>query len=117
MTARMVRSSHNEQNRQMEGGMLGNSTKMALINILQSLETGDPSVWDDQNESGKYCLLELHQMSAPSYRGSQADKSNAEPAREKLKRAIPHVNSMLRAIRRKDQSAALESGKLALAEM
>ena len=97
--------------------MLGNSTKLALINILQSLEAGDPSVWDDQNESGKYCLLELHQMSAPGYRGSRADTLDAKPACANMKRAIPHVNSMLRAIRRKDQVAALESGKLALAEM
>src|SRR5436190_3465861 len=66
--------------------MLGNSTKVALVKILQSLEAGDPSVWDDQNESGKYCLLELHQMSGPGYRGSRAEPgSNPEPAREKLK--------------------------------
>jgi hypothetical protein len=97
--------------------MLGYSTKTALIHILQSLETGDPSVLDDQNESGKYCLLEMHQMSTPAYKGSQADGHNAELARSKMKRAIPHVNSMLRAIRRKDQVAAVENGKLALAEM
>lgn len=98
--------------------MLGNSTKMALIKIVGSLKTGHPPVWDDQNESGKYCLLEMHQMSAPGYRGFRAQPgSNPEPASEKLKRAIPHVNSMLRAIRRKDQAAALESGNLALAEM
>jgi len=98
--------------------MLGISTKMALIGILQSLETGDPSVWDDQNESGKYCLLEMHQMATPGYTGSRGELgSNPGPARERLRRAIPHVNTMLRAIRRKDQVAALESGKLALAEM
>src|SRR5690242_1095697 len=107
----------NEQDNQMERSMLGNSTKVALIKIVQSLETGDPSAWDDQNESGKYCLLEMHQMSVPAYKGSQADRSNSEPAREKLKLAIPHVNSMLRAIRRKDRVGALASGKLALAEM
>jgi hypothetical protein len=97
--------------------MLGNSTKSALIGILQSLETGDPSVWDDQNESGKYCLLEMHQMSAPSYRGYQAAGPNAELTPGKMRRAIPHVKSMLIAIRRKDQAAAIASGKLALAEM
>lgn len=97
--------------------MLGSSTKTALINILRSLETGDSSLWDEQNESGKYCLFEMHQMSAPSYRGSQAEPSAAGLGSGKMRRAIPHVNSMLRAIRRKDQSAALESGKAALAEM
>ena len=35
---------------------------------------------------------------------------NPEPAHEKLKRAIPHVNSILTAIRWKDQAAALEAG-------
>ena len=97
--------------------MLGLSTKVALIHILQSLETGDPTVWDDQNESGKYCLLEMHQMSAASYKGNHGDGADAAAVSQKMKRAIPHVNSMLRAIRRKDQAAAIESGKLALAEM
>src|SRR5690242_4721732 len=90
LPAGMVRLSRNEPDTQRERSMLGNSTKMALIGILQSLETGDPSVWDEQNESGKYCLLELHQMSAPGYKGSRADGSNAEPARQNMKRAIPH---------------------------
>ena len=97
--------------------MLGRSTKAALVNILQSLETVDESVWDDQNESGKYCLLEMHQMSAASYRGHNTEGLDAASASLRMRRAIPHVNSMLRAIRRKDQAAALESGKLALAEM
>ena len=97
--------------------MLGNSTKVALIQIVRSLETGDPSVWDEQNESGKYCLLEMHQMTVPAYKGSRTDGADPETARQGIKRAIPHVNSMLRAIRRKDPAAALESGKLALAEM
>jgi hypothetical protein len=97
--------------------MLGYSTKVALINLVQSLETGDPAGWDDQNETGKYCLLEMHQMTTPAYKGFRAEGTNPETARLGMKRAIPHVNSMLRAIRRKDQAAALESGKLALAEM
>jgi hypothetical protein len=97
--------------------MLGNSTKTALINILQALEKPDPSTWDDQNESGKYCLLEMHQMSAPSYRGYKADRPASELEPGHMRRAIPHVKSMLMAIRRKDQAAALASGKLALAEM
>ena len=36
---------------------------------------------------------------------------------ERASKAIPHVKSMVRAIRRKDQTAAVESGRAALAEL
>jgi len=39
------------------------------------------------------------------------------PVYERAARAVPHVKSMVRAIRRKDRVAAVESGTAALAEM
>jgi hypothetical protein len=69
--------------------MLGYSTKVALINLVQSLQTGDSSGWDDQNETGKYCLLEMRLMTTAAYKGSQAEDANPETARLGMNRAIP----------------------------
>jgi hypothetical protein len=102
--------------------MLYDSTKDLLQSILRSLETGDEGRWDDQTESGNACLYEMHQMSGTLYKAYRSDSVNAHlPGQgslsEKLKRAMPHVRTMVIAIRHKDQTTALESGKAALAEM
>jgi hypothetical protein len=102
--------------------MLYDSTKSLLQSILQSLETVEEAGWDDQTESGNSCLYEMHQMSGSLYQPYRADRLNANSRAEsglpeKLSRAIPHVRTMVIAIRHKDQARALESGKAALAEM
>jgi hypothetical protein len=102
--------------------MLYDSTKTLLQSILQSLQIADEAKWDDRIESGKQCLYEFHQMSAPSYRPYQASRSDAKwpahvPDSARLSRAMPHVKSMVHAIRRKDRATALESTKAALAAM
>jgi hypothetical protein len=102
--------------------MLYDSTKNLLQSILQSLETGDETLWDDQTESGNACLYEMHQMSGRLYKAYKSDSLNAHSVvqsslPEKLNRAMPHVRTMVIAIRNKDQTRALESGKAALAEM
>jgi hypothetical protein len=102
--------------------MLYDSTKNLLQSILQSLETGDEALWDDQTESGNACLYEMHQMSGRLYKAYKSDNLNAHSVvqsslPEKLNRAMPHVRTMVIAIRNKDQSRALESGKAALAGM
>ena len=102
--------------------MLYDSTKSLLQGILQSLETGDPARWDDQTESGNECLYEMHQMSKPLYKAYRSDSYKADSLmqstlHDKLNRAMPHVRMMVIAIRHKDQTRALESGKTALAEM
>jgi hypothetical protein len=102
--------------------MLYDSTKGLLQSILRSLETGDENRWDDRIESGNACLYEMHQMARPLYKAYRSDSSNAyslpqSSLPEKLNRAMPHVRTMVIAIRHKDQSTALESGKAALAEM
>jgi hypothetical protein len=89
--------------------LLYNSTKVLLQSIVQSLESGDTAEWDDQIESLKSCLYEMHQMSRPSH--------GYQPVSQRLNQAVPHVKSMLSAIRRKDQASALNSGKAALAVM
>ncbi len=102
--------------------MLYDSTKNLLQSILSSLEADDETRWDDRTESGNACLYEMHQMSGALYKAYRSDSTiaNSPPQSslpEKLNRAIPHVRTMVIAIRRKDQTQALESGMSALAEM
>jgi hypothetical protein len=102
--------------------MLYESTKGLLQAILQSLETGDENRWDDQTESGNSCLFEMHQMAGSLYQPYKTDRLNATSRTpgdlpRKLTRAIPHVRTMVIAIRHKDRTQALESGQAALAEM
>jgi len=102
--------------------MLYESTRGLLVSILQSLETDDLTRWDDQTESGNACLYEMHQMCAPLYRAYRSDPQNTNSVAQtsfpdKLNRAMPHVRLMVIAIRHKDRTRAIQSGKLALAEM
>ena len=101
--------------------MLYDSTKVLLRGILRSLHNTEKEGWDDHVESGGECLYEMHQMARPLYQGYRADAWNRAPVlipvHERASRAIPHVKSMMRAIRRKDQAAAIQSGIAALAEM
>jgi hypothetical protein len=102
--------------------MLYDSTKTLLRSILQSLEAGDDAGWDDRLESGNQCLYEMHQMTRPSYKAYRTTGADAKwpshiPNSEKLNRAMPHVKTMVSAIRRKNLTTALESGRAALSEM
>jgi len=100
--------------------MLYDSTKVLLRSILWSLQN-DTVGWEDHVESGSECLYEIHQMARPMYQAYRSDPSSKGthlvPVYERAARAIPHVKSMVRAIRRKDQATAVESGIAALAEM
>ena len=66
-------------------------------------------------------LYEMHQMTRPLYRAYKTPSSDKWPTHipdsETLNRAMPHVRKMVIAIRHKDQTRAVESGKAALAEM
>ena len=92
--------------------MLYTSTKTLLRNILQSLEEADETAWDDHVESGKECLYEMFQMTGPG-----VTRVTDESVRKNLSMAIPHVKSMLGAIRRRDRVKAVEHGKAAFAAM
>ena len=101
--------------------MLYDSTKVFLRGILQNLQTSDKIGWEDQLELAGQCSYEIHQMARPKYQGYRIDPAHKVPllvpVSERAARAIPHVKLMVRAIRRKDQVGAVESGKAALAEM
>lgn len=101
--------------------MLYDSTKVLLRGILSSLQNADGIRWDDQSELAGECSYEMHQMARALYQGYRKDPVNPLPVRrpdfEKVARAIPHIKLMVKAIRRKDQTAAVKSGRAALAEM
>ena len=102
--------------------MLYDSTKVLLRDMLQALETKGSIGWEDQAEAGRECLYEMHQMARPTGKAPRNDGAHgkaapAVPLHERVTRAIPHVKSMVRAIRRRDQATAVVSGRAALAEM
>jgi hypothetical protein len=102
--------------------MLQESTTTLLITLVQSLESAGEAGWDDQNELGKECLYEMHQMTRPSFKAYRMAGSDAKwpthlPNSARLGRAMPHVKAMVRAIRHKDHATAVVSGKAAIAEM
>ena len=102
--------------------MLQESTKGLLIKIVQLLETVDQVDWDDQGQSGRECLYEMHQMTRPTFQAYRMDSTDSKwslhlPDSAKLNKALPHVKAMVTAIRHRDRSAALISGKAALAAM
>ncbi len=101
--------------------MLYDSTKVFLTGILRSLQSKETVKWEDHIEWGGECLYEMHQMARPLYQGYRTDAASKVasfvPVHQRASRAIPHVKLMVRAIRRQDQAAAVESGRAALAEM
>ena len=102
--------------------MLYDSTRTLLQSIRQSLERADEAAWDDRVELGNRCLYEIHQISRASHQAYRKDDWDARwpaaiPYSEKARRAMPHVKLMMSAMRRRDQAAALESAKAALAAM
>jgi hypothetical protein len=102
--------------------MLYYSTKTFLGTIIQSLETTEEGTWEDQIESAQECVFEMHQMNHALSMEVRSEAVNkrfpvANPHCQKLELAMPHVKAMMTAIRRRDRTAALESGRLALAHM
>ena len=99
--------------------MLFESTRILLRSIVQSMEKGDLATWDDHLESGIQCLYELHQMSRPASKAYKIDSKSqgGGPVSDRAIQAIPHVKVMVGAIRRRDQSAAVQAGMAAVGEM
>lgn len=100
--------------------MLYESTKIVLRGMLRTLQAPEAVEWDSQAELGRECLFEVHQMSRPmykAYRNEGAKTPSLVPVYQRAGSAIPHIKSMVKAIRRKDQPRAVECGRAALAEM
>jgi hypothetical protein len=100
--------------------MLFESTTILLRSIVHSTENNGEVGWEDHLESGNQCLYELHRLARSSARTSKASNSKfpvVALAFERAIRAIPHVKLMMRSLCLKDQSAAVESGRIAIGEM
>ena len=95
------------------------NTKNLLESIVRWLKTEDPqdeTEWQAQTELVQACLAEMVEMSEPTVNPAKGATSRYvhHPAADKLNRAMPHVRSMLTAMRDRDRSTALAHGETSL---
>ena len=95
------------------------STKTLLESIVRQLRTDTPqdeAAWKAHTDVVQACLAEMVEMSEPIVSPSKGAKPRYvhRPVADKLNRAMPHVRSMLMAMRERDRSAALAHGETTL---
>jgi hypothetical protein len=99
--------------------MFYGNTKTLLESIVRQLKTGSPrdaAEWQDQTDVAQACLSEMVEMSEPTIHPAKGGTSRYvhRPVADKLNRAMPHVRSMLTAMREHDRIAALGHGETGL---
>ncbi|HZM10054.1 MAG TPA: hypothetical protein VFC15_07575 [Candidatus Limnocylindrales bacterium] len=95
------------------------NTKNLLESIVRGLKTEAPqndAEWQAQTELVQVCLTEMVEMSEPAANPSMGATSRYvhRPVADKLNRAMPHVRSMLTAMRDRDRTTALAHGEVTL---
>jgi hypothetical protein len=95
------------------------NTKNLLESIVRGLKTEPPqndAEWQAQTELVQACLTEMVEMSEPTVNPSKGATSRYvhRPVADKLNRAMPHVRSMLMAMRDRDPTTALAHGETTL---
>jgi hypothetical protein len=93
------------------------STKSLLESIVRGLKTEPPqndAEWHAQTELVQACLTEMVEMSEPTVHPSMGSRYVHRPVADKLNRAMPHVRSMLTAMRDRDRATALAHGETTL---
>jgi hypothetical protein len=95
------------------------NTKNLLESIVRGLKTEPPkndAEWQAQTELVQACLTEMVEMSEPTVNQSMGATSRYvhHPVANKLNRAMPHVRSMLTAMRERDRTTALAHGEVTL---
>jgi hypothetical protein len=95
------------------------NTKTLLESVVRGLKTEPPqneAEWQAQTELVQSCLAEMVEISEATVNPSMGSKSRYihRPVADKLNRAMPHVRSMLTAMRDRDQTAALAHGETTL---
>jgi hypothetical protein len=94
-------------------------TKTLLESIVRRLEADPPHddvEWQAQIDAVQACLEEMIEMSEPTFnpvKGASARYVH-RPVADKLNRAMPHVRSMLAAMRDRDRTTALAHGATSL---
>jgi hypothetical protein len=95
------------------------NTKSLLESIVRGLRAKPPqneAEWQAQTELVQGCLAEMVEMSEPTVNPSTGATSRYvhRPVADKLNRAMPHVRSMLTAMRDRDRPTALAHGETTL---
>jgi hypothetical protein len=100
--------------------MFYGNTKTLLESIVRALKTEPPqddAEWQAQTELVQSCLKEMVEMSEPTVHSSMRTRYVHRPVADKLNRAIPHVRSMLTAMRERDRVTALAHGETTLGRL
>ncbi len=89
--------------------MFYGSTKNLLESIVRWLKTEpsqDDAEWPAHTDLVQACLAEMVEMSEPTVNASKGPTSRYayRPVADKLNRAMPHVRSMLTAMRDRDRA-------------
>ena len=95
------------------------NTKTLLESIVRGLKAEPPqndAEWQAQTDLVQGCLTEMVEMSEPTVNQSMGATSRYvhHPVADKLNRAMPHVRSMLTAMRERDRITALAHGETTL---
>jgi hypothetical protein len=95
------------------------STKSLLESVVRRLKTDTPqddAEWQVQTDLVQACLAEMVEMSEPAVHPVMAAGARYvhHPVADKLNRAMPHVRSMLTAMRDRDCTTALAHGETTL---
>jgi hypothetical protein len=95
------------------------NTKNLLDSIVRWLKSElpqDESEWQAQTDLVQTCLAEMVEMSEPTVNPAKGSRSRYvhRPVADKLNRAMPHVRSMLTAMRNRDRTTALACGEATL---
>jgi hypothetical protein len=99
--------------------MFYGNTKTLLESIVRGLQTEPPqneAEWQAQTELVQACLTEMVEMSEPTINPAKGATSRYvhRPVADKLNRAMPHVRSMLTAMRDRDRITAVAHGETTL---
>jgi hypothetical protein len=95
------------------------STKNLLESIVRGLKNEPPqndAEWQAQADLLQGCLAEMVEMSEPTVNSANGATSRYvhRPVAGKLNRAMPHVRSMLIAMRDRNRTTALAHGETTL---
>jgi len=104
---------------EQESPMWYGNTKNLLESIVRGLKTEPPqndAEWQAQTDLVQACLAEMAEMSEPTVNSANGATSRYvhRPVAGKLNRAMPHVRSMLIAMRDRDRTTALAHGETTL---
>ena len=100
--------------------MFYGNTKSLLESIIRGLKTEAPkdeAAWQAQTDLVQACLAEMVEMSEPTVNPSIGSRYVHRPVADKLNRAMPHVRSMLTAMRNRDRTAAMAHGETTLSRL